>query len=168
MILDEAHERTVHTDIMFGVVKAAQREREEKQLRRLKIVVMSATLAAEAFSKYFDNGKILYIQGRQYPVQTYYTFTPQTDYLHSAIVTVLQLHSTEGTGDILLFLTGREEIESAQALLKQCRQLFPAEWMDIVVCPLYAALPSKHQQHVFLETPKVPTPGGCRPGKIYR
>ena len=140
--------------MLFGIVKKAQKQRQEQNLNQLRIIVMSATLEADNYSVYFNNAKVLYVQGRQFKVHVQYTVKPQNDYFHSSITTILQLHSQEQDGgDILLFLTGQEEIENAQRILKQCKQLFPSHWKNLIICPLFAALPAYQQQKVFVPTP---------------
>ncbi|XP_019941741.1 ATP-dependent RNA helicase DHX33 [Paralichthys olivaceus] len=158
VVLDEAHERTVHTDVLFGVVKTAQRRRRELNKIPLKVIVMSATMDVDLFSEYFNKSPVLYLEGRQHPIQIYYTKHPQSDYLQAALVSVFQIHQeAPPSHDILVFMTGQEEIE---ALARTCRDIakhLPDGCGHMVVIPLYASLPPAQQLRVFQPAPK-----GCR------
>ncbi|XP_047403255.1 ATP-dependent RNA helicase DHX33 isoform X1 [Sciurus carolinensis] len=155
IILDEAHERTIHTDVLFGVVKAAQKRRKELGKLPLKVIVMSATMDVDLFSQYFNGAPVLYLEGRQHPIQIFYTKQPQHDYLHAALVSVFQIHQeAPSSQDILVFLTGQEEIE---AMSKTCRDIakhLPDGCPGMLVLPLYASLPYAQQLRVFQGAPK--------------
>ncbi|XP_024121446.1 ATP-dependent RNA helicase DHX33 [Oryzias melastigma] len=158
VVLDEAHERTVHTDVLFGVVKTAQRRRRELNKVPLKVIVMSATMDVDLFSEYFNKSPVLYLEGRQHPIQIFYTKQQQSDYLQAALVSIFQIHQEAPPAhDILVFMTGQEEIE---ALARTCRDIskhVPDGCGSMVVLPLYASLPPAQQLRVFQPAPK-----GCR------
>jgi len=152
MLIDEAHERTLHTDVLFGLVKDVARFRDD-----LKIVISSATLDAEKFSEYFDNAPIFNIPGRRYPVSIHYTKAPEANYLDACVITVLQIHLTQPLGDILLFFTGQQEIEEAMELIDFKTRGLGSSMAELLVLPIYATLPTDMQAKIF-----EPTPEGAR------
>jgi len=156
MIIDEAHERTLHTDILFGLVKDVTRFRPN-----LKLIVSSATLDANKFSEYFDDAPIYKIPGRMYPVDVFFAKSPAPDYLESAVQAVFQIHVSEESGDILVFLTGQEEIELCEEKLKNKINGLHTKIGELIVTPLYANLPTELQARIF-----EPTPEGTRKAVI--
>jgi len=161
IILDEAHERTLATDILMALLKGVTERRKD-----LKLVVMSATLDAQKFQKYFNNAPFLPVPGRTHPVEIFYTPEPERDYVEAAIRTVLQIHATEPEGDILLFLTGEEEIEDAcrKIRLEVDEMIREADAGPVTVYPLYGSLNPSQQQKIFDPAPPPRTAGG-RPGR---
>lgn len=153
IMLDEAHERTVATDILFALLRDAVRRRHGT----LKLIVTSATLDSQKFSSYFDNCPVFHIKGRTFPVKIYYTKTPELDYIEATIDTVIDVHTNNPPGDILVFLTGRDEIETCcEAIVQKMSVLNKADpkLSELLVLPIFSAMPSEMQSRIFEPTPE--------------
>ncbi|KAI0903063.1 P-loop containing nucleoside triphosphate hydrolase protein [Ustulina deusta] len=152
IMLDEAHERTISTDVLFALLKKTLKRRPD-----LKIIVTSATLDADKFSEYFNQCPIFTIPGRTFPVEILYSREPESDYLDAALVTIMQIHLTEPSGDILLFLTGQEEIDTSCEILYERMKALGPNVPELMICPIYSSLPTEVQSRVF-----EPAPPGAR------
>lgn len=150
IMVDEAHERSLSSDILLGLLKKIRKRRPE-----LRIIVSSATLEAQRFASFFaedqmeDQCKIINLEGRAHPVEIFYLEEPAPDYVDKAIETAFQIHTQEPDGDILVFLTGREEIDRAmQELSERAANLHP-KVQALQPLPLYAGLTTDQQMYVF-------------------
>lgn len=136
VMLDEAHERNLATDVLFAILKKVVENRKD-----FRLIVTSATLDAEKFSSYFFNCKIFRIPGSNFPVEVFYSTDPEKDYLEAALIVIMQIHLREPPGDILLFLTGQEEIDNACQILYERMKKIGSDAPELIILPVYAMLP---------------------------
>ena len=151
VMIDEAHERSLNSDILLGLLKKIKKKRPE-----LRIIVSSATLQAGTFVDFFseddesDPGcRIVSLEGRAYPVDVLYLEAPTDDYVEKAVETAFNIHTQEADGDILIFLTGREEIDRATQLLSERAVKLHPKAQALQPLPLFAGLTTEEQMYVF-------------------
>jgi ATP-dependent RNA helicase DDX35 len=159
IIIDEAHERSLSSDILLGLLKKIIRRRPE-----LRVVISSATLQAENFLEYFDarkddhlndnTNRIVSLEGRLHPVDIHYLSEPSEDYVESVVQTILEIHTSEPSGDILVFLTGRSEIQTVIERIYDRVPGLSSHVPKILALPLFAGLTLEEQMYVFEAAPE--------------
>ncbi|KAF7813624.1 putative pre-mRNA-splicing factor ATP-dependent RNA helicase DEAH4 [Senna tora] len=161
IILDEAHERSLNTDILLGLMKRLVKLRTSN----LKVLVTSATLDGDKVSKFFSDCPILTIPGKLYPVEILYSTERPSSYLESSLKTALDIHVRQPEGDVLIFMTGQDDIEKLVSKLEdKVRALEEGSCMDAIILPLHGSLPPELQASGFHFFVRVfsPPPPNCR------
>lgn len=158
IMIDEAHERSVLTDCVLGLLKKIAKRRPN-----LKIIISSATMDAELFKDFFEfksktnpkeTAKILTVEGRMYDTQIFYLEKPCPDYVRETVDTIMKIHQNEGNGDILAFLTGQEEVHQAINMLNDFMETAGIDSESLKVLPMHGSLTHHDQLKVFFHVPR--------------
>jgi ATP-dependent helicase HrpA len=144
IIVDEAHERSLNIDFLLGYLKRLTSER-----RDLKVVITSATIDADRFSRHFDNAPVIEVSGRLYPVEVRYrpvdgdAEDTTRDEEEQALADAVDELCRQGEGDVLVFLPGEREIREAGETLRR------KGLRGVEILPLYSRLPAAEQDRIF-------------------
>lgn len=115
-VLDEAHERSINTDVLMAILKRKLASRKKGQ-KVFKLIIMSATIESSKFMKFFNTDSLINIEGRSYETEIYNLLQPVQSYYDAVFNSILQIHFNEPLGDILVFLTGEDQIVGLQKRL---------------------------------------------------
>lgn len=143
VIMDEAHERALNTDILMGLFKKILQRR-----RDIKLIVTSATMNSKRFSDFFGGAPEFIIPGRTFPVDVMFHRSPVEDYVDQAVQQVLSIHVSQGQGDILVFMTGQEDIECTCELVQE-RLNALNDPPKLSILPIYSQMPADLQAKIF-------------------
>ena len=157
LMLDEAHERTTQTDIIMGLLKKILKKRKD-----LRLIVSSATVDAEYIKEFFSSDEegekqaaILGVEGASYSVDIFYLKEPCPDYVQCCVDTVMKIHENSALGDVLVFLTGMEEVDRCVTLLRESSQSKNATTgQSLYPLPMHGSLPHADQHKVFRQAPR--------------
>jgi pre-mRNA-splicing factor ATP-dependent RNA helicase DHX38/PRP16 len=147
VIMDEAHERALNTDVLMGLFKKILARR-----RDLKLIVTSATMNSKRFSDFYGGAPEFFIPGRTFPVDIMFHRSPVEDYVDQAVQQVLAIHVSMGPGDILVFMTGQEDIEITCELVQE-RLNALNDPPKLSILPIYSQMPADLQAKIFDKAP---------------